>query len=84
AEDDKKNVIATSTISIFWSSIIFLFAALIFRNTLATLAEVDVQYITYTVWILVLDALVLIPFSKLRANQRPMVYAAIKIGNVII
>ena len=84
AEDDKKNVIATSTISIFWSSIIFLFAALIFRNTLANLAEVDVQYITYTVWILVLDALVLIPFSKLRANQRPMVYAAIKIGNVII
>ena len=84
AEEDKKNVIATSTISIFWSSIIFLFVALIFRNTLAAWAEVDVQYITYSVWILVLDALVLVPFSKLRANQRPMVYAAIKIGNVFI
>ena len=31
-----------------------------------------------------LDALVLVPFSKLRANQRPMMYAAIKIGNVIV
>jgi O-antigen/teichoic acid export membrane protein len=84
AEKDKQNVIATSTISIFWSSIIFLFVALIFRNSLATLANVDVQYITYSIWILVLDALVIIPFSKLRANQRPIKYAVIKIGNVMV
>ena len=84
AETDKENVIATSTISIFWSSILFLFGALIFRNTLASWAHVDVQYITFTIWILVLDALVIIPFSKLRANKRPMMYAIIKIGNVVV
>ena len=84
SETDKQNVIATSTISIFWSSIFFLFGALIFRNSLATFANVDVQYITYSIWILVLDALVIVPFSKLRANQRPMLYAIIKIGNVVV
>ena len=84
SETDKENVIATSTISIFWSSIIFLFGALIFRGTLASLANVEVQYITYAIWILVLDALVIVPFSKLRANQRPMLYAIIKIGNVAV
>ena len=84
AETDKENVIATSTISIFWSSILFLFGSLIFRNTLASWAHVDVQYITFTIWILVLDALVIIPFSKLRANKRPMMYAIIKIGNVVV
>jgi O-antigen/teichoic acid export membrane protein len=84
SETDKENVIATSTISIFWSSIIFLFGALIFRGTLASLANVEVQYITYAIWILVLDALVIVPFSKLRANQRPMLYAVIKIGNVAV
>lgn len=84
SETDKQNVIATTTISIFWSSIFFLFGALIFRSTLAAWAEVDVQYITYSIWILVLDALVIVPFSKLRANQRPMMYAAIKIGNVVV
>ncbi len=84
SETDKENVIATSTISIFWSSIIFLFGALIFRGTLASLANVDVQYITYAIWILVLDALVIVPFSKLRANQKPMLYAIIKIGNVAV
>jgi O-antigen/teichoic acid export membrane protein len=84
SEKDKQNVIATSTISIFWSTIFFLFGALIFRNSLAALANVDVQYITYSIWILALDALVIVPFSKLRANQRPMMYAAIKIGNVMV
>ena len=84
SENDKQNVIATATISIFWSTIFFLFGALIFRNSLATLGNVDVQYVTYSIWILALDALVIIPFSKLRANQRPIKYAAIKIGNVMV
>jgi O-antigen/teichoic acid export membrane protein len=84
SEKEKLNVIATSTITIFWSTIFFLFGALIFRDALSAYANVEVQYITYAIWILALDALVIIPFSKLRANQRPMKYAAIKIGNVIV
>ncbi len=83
-EKDKQNVIATTTITLFWSSIFFLFVALIFRNTLADWANVDIQYITYSIWILVLDALVIVPFSKLRATQRPIRYAVIKIGNVMV
>ncbi|RRJ94111.1 lipopolysaccharide biosynthesis protein [Flavobacterium macacae] len=84
SEDNKKDVIETSTISIFWTSIGFLFLSLFFRNTLSTWINVDVEFVTYAIWILVLDALVTIPFSKLRAEQRPIVYAVIKIGNVVI
>jgi len=84
SESDKKKVVSTSTISIFWSSILFLLIALISRKTVADYINVNVQYISYSIWILVLDALVVIPFSKLRANQRPMRYAAIKIGNVVV
>ena len=83
-EDDKKNVIETTTVSIFWTSIAFLFIALLYRNTLAQWLEIDTQYINYAIWILVLDALVIVPFSKLRALQKPMYYAMIKIGNVAI
>ncbi|MDI9256144.1 lipopolysaccharide biosynthesis protein [Flavobacterium sedimenticola] len=82
AEDDKKRVVSTATVSLFWSSLGFLFLALIFRNTLSDWSNIKVEYVTYTIWILVLDALVIIPFSRLRATQRPMVYAMIKIGNV--
>jgi len=79
---DKKQVISTSTISLFWSSVAFLSVALLCRNFLADAIEIDTEYITYTIWVLALDALVIVPFSKLRAEGRPMVYAAIKIGNV--
>lgn len=84
SHDDKRAVIGTSTISVFWTTIVFLIGALLFRNMLANLSGIDAEYITYTIWILVLDALVIIPFSKLRAYQRPIIYAIIKIGNVAI
>lgn len=84
SSDSSRTVVSTSTISVFWSSVFFLFAALIGRGYLAKWSDIDVQYITYTIWILVLDALVIIPFSKLRADGRPVYYAAIKIGNVAV
>jgi hypothetical protein len=71
-------------VSIFWTTILFLVLALLFRDNLAEWSLIDSQYITYTIWILALDALVIIPFSKLRVNQKPMVYAAIKIGSVLV
>jgi O-antigen/teichoic acid export membrane protein len=83
-QEDKKSVLQTTTISLFWSSMSFLIIALLFRNTLAIWAKTDVSYITYAIWILVFDALVIIPFSKLRVEQRPMRYAVIKIGNVVL
>ena len=83
-ESDKKAVVETSMVSIFWTSLVFLMAALLFRTTLADWSGIDSQYITYTIWILVLDALVIIPFSKLRAFQRPTMYAIVKIGNVLV
>jgi O-antigen/teichoic acid export membrane protein len=83
-ETDKKAVIETTTVSLFWSTLLFLFPALLLKNYLAELSGIDVQYIIYTIWILVLDALVIVPFSKLRAYQKPMIYALIKVGNVVL
>ena len=84
AQDDKKKVISTSTISLFWSSIGFLVIGLLFRNTLSKWSDIDVEYITYTLWILTLDALTIIPFSKLRVEKKPMQYAVIKVSNTLI
>ncbi|MVO09603.1 oligosaccharide flippase family protein [Flavobacterium sp. TP390] len=84
SKEDNKNVVSTSTISLFWSSIAFLIIALLGRNYLAKVSNIDVEYIVYAIWILVLDALVIIPFSKLRAEKRPIFYALIKIGNVAL
>lgn len=82
--EDKNTVLGTSSLSLFWSSIIFLVGALLFQESLSSLTGIDVEYIAYTIWILVLDALVIIPFSKLRATQRSGFYTFLKVGNVAL
>ncbi len=83
-ETNKKAVIETTSVSVFWSTILLLLPAVFLRNKLAAFSGIDVQYVLFAIWILALDALVIVPFSKLRAQQKPMRYALIKIANVLI
>ncbi|MGZ0015498.1 oligosaccharide flippase family protein [Yeosuana sp. AK3] len=83
-EDDKKQVIGTSSITLIISSFGFFVLALAFQSQIAALIDIDVKYINLVIWILLLDALAIIPFAWLRATQRPMRYAIIKILNVAI
>lgn len=80
--DDKKQVVSTSTISLFWSSLAFLGLALVFRSTLSWLLRIDEEYINFIIWVLVLDALTIAPFAKLRADSRPVYFAMVKVGSV--
>jgi O-antigen/teichoic acid export membrane protein len=82
--ENKKSVMSTATISLFWSSLLFLCAGLLGRSYLAKISGIDEEYLTYMVWTLVLDALVIMPFAKLRSEGRPMFYAIVKIGNVAV
>lgn len=81
-EEDKSTVIETSSISVFWSSLAFLAIALLLKDTIANLINVRVDYVIYAIWILVLDALSVIPFAKLRALQKPKMFAFVKFLNV--
>ncbi|WP_242203373.1 oligosaccharide flippase family protein [Aestuariivivens insulae] len=83
-EEDKASVIGTSTISLVISSLGFFLIALCFQNQIANFIDIDVKYIVLVIWILLLDALVIIPFAWLRATEKPMRYAVIKITNVVI
>ncbi|APY08519.1 polysaccharide biosynthesis protein [Winogradskyella sp. J14-2] len=83
-EDDKENVVSTSTISLMLSSFLFFLVALLLQNQISQLIDIDAKYVSTVIWILLLDALVIIPFAWLRANAKPMKYAIIKIMNVVI
>jgi O-antigen/teichoic acid export membrane protein len=83
-EDDKDSVIGTSAISLIVSSLGFFVLALIVQDQIAAFIQIDVKYINLVIWILLLDALVIIPFAWLRATAQPMRYAIIKILNVAI
>lgn len=82
--DKKDRVISTSLISIFSTSLVFVIAAFLIREPLANFLNIQVRFINYVILILGLDALVVIPFAWLRAREKPMRYALIKILNVAI
>lgn len=83
-EANKEVVVATSLLSIMASSILFVVLAFAFLERAETLTNIPAKYISYSIFILALDALVIIPFAWLRANEKPMRYATIKILNVSI
>ncbi|MDX1363449.1 MAG: oligosaccharide flippase family protein [Arenibacter latericius] len=82
--EDRKKVVTTSLISIGASTLVFVIIALLFKDSIAHLTNIESKYIHYAIYILALDALVIIPFAWLRANEQPMRYAIIKILNVSV
>jgi O-antigen/teichoic acid export membrane protein len=56
----------------------------ILSDQIAYLTAIDVQYIKFIIWILFLDALVIIPFAWLRAQTKAIIYTVIKLSNVAI
>lgn len=83
-ESNQKNVTSTATISILISSFVVIAIAFLFRNFISTFINIDLKYLNLIFVILLLDALVIIPFAWLRATARPMRYAVIKILNVAV
>ncbi len=83
-EKDKDSVVSTSTISLLISSFAFFALALALKDQIALLTDIRADYIQLVIWILLLDALVIIPFAWLRANERPIRYSVIKILNVAV
>ena len=82
--DEKNTVVSTSLLSLLASTLFFLIIAFVFQSQLAVLTDIPKKYLVYVILILALDALVVVPFAWLRANERPMRYAVIKILNVSI
>lgn len=83
-EDNNQKVVDTSTISLIISSIGFFVLAILLKHQIASLIRVKVIYVNLVIWVILLDALTVIPFAWLRATQKPMKYATIKILNVAI
>ncbi len=83
-EKKKDKVVSTSLISLLFSTFLFVAVAMVFREPLASFLNIEFQYIKYVILILGLDALVIIPFAWLRATEKPLRYAFIKIFNVAV
>ncbi|MDQ7947754.1 MAG: oligosaccharide flippase family protein [Pedobacter sp.] len=88
-EDKKQEVYNNSFLCIAFISILFLITALVFRNPItAYLTDQPSEfadykrYVTYFIWILFVDAICVIPFAKLRADEKAMKYSITKFLNI--
>ncbi len=83
-ESKKKEVISTASISIIFTTALFFAISSIFKVEISQFTGIETQYLNLVLWILVLDALVVIPFAYLRAKGKAIKYSIIKIVNVLV
>lgn len=81
---NSREVLSTSGWSIVGTSLIFFTIAFLAQDFIAEITKIPLKYIQLAIWILFLDALVIIPFTWLRAAEKPMRFAVIKLINVSI
>src|SRR5690606_39417802 len=83
-EEDQDKVVGTSAISLIVSSLGFFVFAYLFKSLISALTDIKEEYISLVIWILLLDALVVIPFAWLRAKGKSMRFAILRIVSVAI
>jgi len=82
--ENLNSVLSTSGWSLVITSLLFTAVAYLARDIIVEVTNIPLKYIELAIWILLLDALVIIPFAWLRAAEKPMRYAIIKIFNVAV
>jgi O-antigen/teichoic acid export membrane protein len=88
-EDKKQEVYNNSFLSIAFIATLFLITGLVFTNTIATYLAADPAqfadyrlYVRYFLGILYVDAMCVIPFAKLRAEEKTFKYSLLKFVNI--
>ncbi len=84
--ENKNSVYSTALISILISTASMSLLMLLFSSKLAAITdfETHLNYIIWSILIIGSDALMAIPFARLRLNQRAKRFALIKTANVVI
>jgi len=85
-ETDKERVFSTGMISLLFTSVLFLVLVSVYAGPIARWIDYAgyKNYVIWFGWILALDAISSIPFARLRAKNRPIRFASIKMTGIII
>jgi O-antigen/teichoic acid export membrane protein len=85
-KEQHEQVYNTATISLIFSTAIFTILLVLFNKEFATLLRIPAhpEYITYSAFIIALDALTTLAFAKLRYEGRPIKFASVRIAGIVI
>ncbi len=83
---DKKQVYDTTSVSLVISTVLLTSLLILLQHPLSILLQVTEhpEYITLSAAMIALDALCIIPFAKLRQDSRPVKFAMVKVGGILI
>ena len=85
-KENEEKIYHTSSFSMIMVTAIVVGCLFIWGAPIANLLQISLhpEYIKLIAWVVALDALTTIPFSRLRLQERPKKYAFIKVGGIVI
>ena len=85
-KENEEEIYNTSSFSMLFVTVLVLIGLFTWKLPLAELLQITAhpEYISLLAWIVALDALTTIPFSRLRMQERPKKFAMIKIVGIFI
>ena len=86
SKENEEEIYNTSSFSMLFVTLLVLIGLFTWKVPLAELLQITLhpEYISLLAWIVALDALTTIPFSRLRMQERPKKFALIKVGGILI
>lgn len=82
-EESKETAFSTAFYSILFVVILFVLITYLFQKPIAAYVKEPTFYLQLFVWMMAFDTLAAIPFASLRKQGRPMVFAGLKILNIL-
>lgn len=85
-KEEEQRVYSTATISLIVSTIIFFSLLLFFRHDVATFISLKEhpEFVTWSAYIIALDAITSLAFAKLRFQARPRKFAFVRVMSIIV
>jgi O-antigen/teichoic acid export membrane protein len=85
-DEYKQTLYNTASVSLICSTVLLTVILIFFNKSIASIISVrqHPEYITWGVLIIAFDTLCVVPLSKLRQENRPVKFALIRIGNILV
>ena len=85
-KENELKIYHTSSFSMLMVTALVIMALIHWSDPVAQILQITAhpEYITLIAWVVALDAITTIPFSRLRLQERPKKFAFIKIGGIVV
>ena len=82
-EESKENAFSTAFFSVIIVVTLFIIIVYVFQQPIANYVKEPTLYVKFFVWMMAFDVLAAIPFASLRKQGRPIMFAVLKVLNIL-